>query len=81
MNIKDKLAARRQQFDPNNAEHVRNRQWFADHEGIDLAYSFYDNHIESMESYQARMTSRTAQLLSITYDGFPVIISRNMYRD
>jgi hypothetical protein len=52
------------------------RQFFAAFPFYQDVYLFHDGHIEGGEAFRKRLTSRTAQLVSISTDGIPVCISR-----
>jgi hypothetical protein len=58
-------------------EFLRAQRYFAANPAVDYAYLFFDGRIIPEETFRRRMTSRTAQLVSIALDGFPVLISRH----
>lgn len=57
---------------------VLRRVWyvFMAYPECDAVYVFSDGRVEPEESFQKRMTSRTAGLVSIATEGIPVLISR-----
>lgn len=50
------------------------RQWFADNPEAEHAYLFYDGSVRGGLGIYGE--SRTGQLVSIAFDGFPVIVYR-----
>lgn len=78
MNIHERLRQRaRAQFAARPPdEQARIRKFFTDHPDSAGAFMFYDGRMEDSDAVRARMTSRTAQLVSIATEGFPVPVSR-----
>lgn len=52
------------------------RAFFDTHPEATFAYVFFDGRIEEDVAFFARLSSRTAQLVSIATEGFPVLRSR-----
>lgn len=78
--IHDRLLARVPAYIPKLEELVRLDAFFAAHPEADEVYYFYDGRVIEGAAYRARMTSRTAQLVAIATDGFPVNLHRSSYR-
>lgn len=76
----DTLLKRKPAYVPTDAEVIALDAFFAAHPESTGAYLFYDGRIIDVQEYQRRMTSRTAQLVAIFSDGFPVSVSRLTYR-
>ena len=77
-NLAGENAALRLALKKRTAESMVNRQraWFAENPEAEHAYFFFDGHMVEESVHRSQMTSRTAQLVAIATDGFPVLISR-----
>lgn len=78
MTIHERLRERaRKQFEARPPEEQeRIRKFFAENPESIGAYMFFDGRMIDCDVYRKRMTSRTAQLVAIATDGFPVGVSR-----
>lgn len=57
-------------------EQARIRAFFEQNPDSKGAFMLFDGRMEDCDSVHKRMTSRTAQLVSIATEGFPVPVSR-----
>jgi len=63
-------------FLPTEEERITLEAFFREHPTSASVYFMWDGRIVDAEQYRRRMTSRTAQLVAIATDGFPVMVSR-----
>jgi prepilin-type processing-associated H-X9-DG protein len=74
--LHNRLLNRKPAFTPKEAETTALRNYFNSNPDSLAVYLFFDGHIEDVEAYTRRLINRTAQLVSVAADGFPVLISR-----
>lgn len=63
-------------FMPTEAERVKLEAFFMENPDSEAVYFFYSGLIRDVKEEQRRMFSRTAQLVAIATEGFPVQVSR-----
>ena len=76
--IADRLHRRYPAYLPTEEERLALEAFFLAHPASDSAYFFYDGRIIDGETYWQGMTSRVAQLIAISTDGFPILVSRRV---
>ena len=74
-----RLAARRPAYTLTIDQRDAVLHYFEAHAASDAVYLFYDGRVLDADEYQRQMTSRTAQLVAIARDGFPIVVGRRAF--
>lgn len=76
LTLRERLQLRCPAWLPTETQRRAIERFFQTHPDARDAYYFFDGRLVDGDTYRGRMTSRTAQLVAIATDGFPVNVSR-----